>query len=57
MSQLLRGAAVAALTFAVMSSQQAGAQAFPNINRAKEAATRSIDATNAHTSVMTADQS
>jgi hypothetical protein len=57
MTQLLRGAAVAALTFAVMSSQQAGAQAFPNINRAKEAATRSVDATNAHTSAMTADQS
>ena len=57
MSQLLRGAAVAALTFAVMSSQQASAQAFPNINKAKEAATRSVDATNAHTSAMTADQS
>jgi hypothetical protein len=56
MTQLLRGAAVAALTFAVMSSQQAGAQAFPNINRAKEAATRSVDATNAHTTAMTADQ-
>jgi hypothetical protein len=57
MSQLLRGAAFAALTFAVMSSQQASAQAFPNINKAKEAATRSVDATNAHTSAMTADQS
>jgi hypothetical protein len=57
MSQLLRGAAVAALTFAVMSSHQASAQAFPNINKAKEAATRSVDATNAHTSAMTADQS
>lgn len=57
MSQLLRGAAVAALTFAVMSFQQASAQAFPNINKAKEAATRSVDATNAHTSAMTADQS
>ncbi|HEV7838452.1 MAG TPA: hypothetical protein VGO75_10340, partial [Gemmatimonadaceae bacterium] len=57
MSQLLRGAAVAALTFAVTSSQQASAQAFPNINRAKEAATRSVDATNAHTTAMTADQS
>jgi len=57
MSQLLRGAAFAALTLAVMSSQQAGAQAFPNINKAKEAATRSVDATNAHTTAMTADQS
>jgi hypothetical protein len=57
MSQLLRGAAVAALTFAVMSSQQASAQSFPNINKAKEAATRSVDATNAHTSAMTVDQS
>jgi hypothetical protein len=57
MSQLLRGAAFAALTVAVMSSQQASAQAFPNINKAKEAATRSVDATNAHTSAMTADQS
>jgi hypothetical protein len=57
MSQLLRGAAVAALTFAVMWSQQASAQSFPNINKAKEAATRSVDATNAHTSAMTADQS
>ena len=56
MSQLLRGAACAAITFAVMSSQ-ASAQAFPNINKAKEAATRSVDATNAHTSAMTADQS
>jgi hypothetical protein len=35
MSQLLRGAAVAALTVAVMSLQQASAQAFPNINKAK----------------------
>ncbi|HEY2897928.1 MAG TPA: hypothetical protein VGJ12_12385 [Gemmatimonadaceae bacterium] len=57
MSQLLRGAVVAALTFAVMSAQQASAQAFPNINKAKEAATRSVEATNAHTSAMTADQS
>jgi hypothetical protein len=57
MSQLLRGAAFAALTFALMSSHQASAQAFPNINKAKEAATRSVDATNAHTSAMTADQS
>ena len=56
MIQLLRGATLAALTFAVMSSQQASAQAFPNINRAKEAATRSVDATNAHTTAMTADQ-
>ena len=56
MSQLLRGAACAAITLAVMSSQ-ASAQAFPNINKAKEAATRSVDATNAHTSAMTADQS
>jgi hypothetical protein len=57
MSQLLRGAAFAALTFAVIASQPASAQAFPNINKAKEAATRSVDATNAHTSAMTADQS
>jgi len=57
MSQLLRGAAFAALTFAVMSSQSASAQAFPNINKAKEAATRSVEATNAHTAAMTADQS
>jgi hypothetical protein len=57
MSQLLRGAAVAALTFAVMSAQSASAQAFPNINKAKEAATRSVEATNAHTAAMTADQS
>jgi hypothetical protein len=57
MSQLLRGAALAAVTLAVISSQQVGAQAFPNINKAKEAATRSVDATNAHTSAMTADQS
>ena len=56
MSQLLRGAACAAITFAVMSSQ-ASAQVFPNINKAKEAATRSVDATNAHTSAETADQS
>jgi hypothetical protein len=56
MSQLLRGAALAAITLAVMSSQ-ASAQSFPNINKAKEAATRSVDATNAHTSAMTADQS
>jgi hypothetical protein len=57
MSQLLRGAAFAALTLAVMSSQPADAQSFPNINKAKEAATRSVDATNAHTAAMTADQS
>ena len=57
MTQLLRGAAVAAITFAVMSAQPADAQAFPNINKAKEAATRSVEATNAHTSAMTADQS
>lgn len=57
MSQLLRGAAFAALTLAMISSQRASAQAFPNINKAKEAATRSVDATNAHTSAMTADQS
>ncbi|HEV7765658.1 MAG TPA: hypothetical protein VGQ76_11700 [Thermoanaerobaculia bacterium] len=57
MSQLLRGAVFAALTLAVITSQQAGAQAFPNINKAKEAAARSVDATNAHTSAMTADQS
>jgi hypothetical protein len=56
MSQLLRGAACAAIALAVISSQ-AGAQVFTNINRAKEAATRSVDATNAHTSVETADQS
>jgi hypothetical protein len=56
MSQLLRGAAFAAITLAVISSQ-ASAQSFPNINKAKEAATRSVDATNAHTSAMTADQS
>ena len=55
MSQLLRGAACAAITLAVMSSQ-IGAQSFPNINKAKEAATRSVDATNAHTATMTADQ-
>jgi hypothetical protein len=57
MSQLLRGATFAALAFAVMSAQQVRAQAFPNINKAKEAATRSVEATNAHTSAMTADQS
>ena len=56
MSQLLRGAVSAAITLAVMSSQVT-AQSFPNINKAKEAATRSVDATNAHTSAMTADQS
>lgn len=56
MSQLLRGAACVAIAFAVMSSQ-AGAQSFPNINKAKEAATRSVDATNAHISAETADQS
>lgn len=56
MSQLLRGAALAAITLAVISSQ-VSAQSFPNINKAKEAATRSVDATNAHTSAMTADQS
>ena len=43
MSQLLRGAAFAAVTLAVISSQQARAQAFPNINKAKEAATRSVE--------------
>lgn len=56
MSQLLRGAACAAIALAVMSSR-AGAQSFPNINKAKEAATRSVDATNAHISTETADQS
>ena len=56
MSQLLRGAACAAIALAVISSH-AGAQSFPNINKAKEAATRSVDATNAHTAAMTADQS
>jgi hypothetical protein len=56
MSQLLRGAACAIVTLAVISSQ-ASAQSFPNINKAKEAATRSVDATNAHTATMTADQS
>jgi hypothetical protein len=56
MSQLLRGAVYAAITLVVISSQT-GAQSFPNINRAKEAATRSVDATNAHTSAETADQS
>ena len=57
MSQLIRGVSFAALAFTVMSMQQAAAQAFPNINKAKEAATRSVEATNAHTSAMTADQS
>ncbi len=57
MSQLLRGAAVAAFTLAVITSSRASAQMFPNINKAKEAATRSVDATNAHMSAMTADQS
>jgi hypothetical protein len=57
MSQLLRGAAVVAIAFTVMSARQASAQTFPNINKAKEAATRSVEATNAHTSAMTADQS
>ncbi|MGH7622148.1 MAG: hypothetical protein ACREMU_07385 [Gemmatimonadaceae bacterium] len=56
MSQLLRGAALAAVTLVVMSSH-ASAQAFPNINKAKEAATRSVDATNRHTAAETADQS
>jgi hypothetical protein len=56
MSQLLRGAACAAIAFVVISSQ-ASAQVFPNINKAKEAATRSVDATNAHTATETADQS
>ena len=56
MSQLLRGAACAAIALVVMSSQ-ASAQVFPNINKAKEAANRSVDATNAHTSAETADQS
>jgi len=56
MSQLLRGVTCAAIALVVMSSR-AGAQAFPNINKAKEAATRSVDATNAHISAETADQS
>lgn len=57
MSQLLRGAAFAAITLAVMSATPAGAQSFSNINKAKEAATRSVDATNRHTAAETADQS
>jgi hypothetical protein len=57
MSQLLRGAALAAITLAVMSATPASAQSFPNINKAKEAATRSVNATNAHTAAETADQS
>ena len=57
MSQLLRGAAFAAVTIAVMSATPARAQAFPNINKAKEAATRSVEATNRHTAAETADQS
>jgi len=57
MSQLLRGAAFAAITLVVMSATPAGAQSFPNINKAKEAATRSVDATNRHTAAETADQS
>jgi len=56
MSQLLRGAALAAITVVVLSSRSS-AQAFPNINKAKEAATRSVDATNRHTAAETADQS
>jgi hypothetical protein len=56
MSQLLRGAALAAVTLVVLSSSS-NAQAFPNINKAKEAATRSVDATNRHTAAETADQS
>jgi hypothetical protein len=57
MSQLLRGAACAAVTIAVISATSARAQAFPNINKAKEAATRSVEATNRHTAAETADQS
>lgn len=57
MSQFLRGAAFAAVTIAVMFATPARAQAFPNINKAKEAATRSVDATNRHTAAETADQS
>lgn len=56
MSRLLRGAAGAAFALVVISAQ-ARAQSFPNINRSKEAATRSVEATNAHTSAETADQS
>ena len=48
-SHLLRGAALAAVALAAMSAAPARAQAFPNINKAKEAATRSVDATNRHT--------
>jgi len=57
MSQFLRGAAFAAVTIAVMSATPVRAQAFPNINKAKEAATRSVEATNRHTAAETADQS
>jgi hypothetical protein len=57
MSQLLRGAAVAAIALAVMSASPANAQSFPSITRAKQAASRSVAATNAHTATETADQS
>jgi hypothetical protein len=57
MSHLLRGAALAAVALAAMSAAPARAQSFPNINKAKEAATRSVDATNRHTAAETADQS
>ena len=57
MSHLLRGAALAAVALAAMSAAPAHAQSFPNINKAKEAATRSVDATNRHTAAETADQS
>lgn len=57
MSQLLRGAAFAAVTLVAISTSPAGAQSFPSITRAKEAATRSVDATNRHTAAETADQS
>src|SRR6185437_14241326 len=57
MSQFLRSAAFAAVTIAVMSATPVRAQAFPNINKAKEAATRSVEATNRHTAAETADQS
>ncbi len=54
MSPFIRTAAIAA---ALTATAAVGAQSFPNINRAKEAATRSVDATNAHTAAETADQS
>ena len=57
MSHLLRGAALAIVALAAMFAAPARAQAFPNINKAKEAATRSVDATNRHTAAETADQS